>query len=377
MVDPAGGGLRIGLLTASASRLGGGVFEAVAAHCRMLTDLGHAPHVFAIDDDAAAEDRSRFDAPVTLAPLIGPAQIGYAPSLLPALLAADLDVLHLHGIWMYPSLAGARWATRTRRPYVISPHGMLDPWITARGRWKKALAKTGYERASWRAARTFHALTGRESADIRREAGAVRIDVIPNPAPAAAPPRTAMPGPHVVYIGRLHAKKNLLPLIEGWRMAFAAGDLPADATLSIAGWGDADYAAALTQPAGDMPSIRLCGPVYGSEKHALLAEARAVALPSLSEGLPMAMLEAWADGIPTIMTEDCNLPEGFAAGAAMPCGHDADTIAAALTSALAKDEGEWLAMSAAARGLAAGPFGKDSIATRWDRLYRGLAGNAA
>jgi poly(glycerol-phosphate) alpha-glucosyltransferase len=41
---------------------------------------------------------------------------------------------------MYPSRAGLQWARRTGKPYLISPHGMLDPWITGRGRAKKALA---------------------------------------------------------------------------------------------------------------------------------------------------------------------------------------------------------------------------------------------
>ena len=34
-------------------------------------------------------------------------------------------------------------------------------------------------------------------------------------------------------------------------------------------------------------------------------------LPSFSEGLPMAVLEAWAYGLPVLMTDHCNLPEGF------------------------------------------------------------------
>ncbi len=76
----------------------------------------------------------------------GPPVFGFAPGLLDAIKAADLDVLHLHGIWMYPSRVAERWAAATGKPVVISPHGMLDPWILSRGRWKKAIARALYEK---------------------------------------------------------------------------------------------------------------------------------------------------------------------------------------------------------------------------------------
>ena len=182
------GGLRVTLLTASASRLGGGVATALHSHAAMLREAGAEVTVVALEDRHSDEDRALLGpVPLRIARVSGPAFFGYAPDLLDQLLETRADLLHLHGIWMYPSRAGERWARRTGRPYVISPHGMLDPWITARGRWKKALARAGYERASWRQVSAFHALTGDEAADIRREAGERRTFVIPN----AGPPRSA------------------------------------------------------------------------------------------------------------------------------------------------------------------------------------------
>ena len=59
------------------------------------------------------------------------------------------------------------------------------------------------------------------------------------------------------------------------------------------------------------------GPAFGGEKDQLLRRADAFVLPSLSEGLPMSVLEAWAYGLPVVMTPECNLPEGFASQAAL------------------------------------------------------------
>jgi len=363
-------GRRIGLLTAWASRAGGGVFEAVVTQAAMIRASGGEAVMFALAEEHSEADRARFaPSAVHVHAVTGPAQVGYAPGLAASLLAADLDCLHLHGIWMYPSHAGARWAQQTGRPYLISPHGMLDPWITARGRWKKALARAGYERSSWRAASAFHGLTAGEAEDIRRETGRSEIIVIPNAGPAVATPDHAVRPPHVVYIGRIHPKKNLLALVAAWRQA----SKPESSRLTIAGWGEADDIAALRETIGQPEdSIHFAGPVFGEAKQALLGSARFVILPSLSEGLPMAILEGWASGAPSIMTPACNLPEGFAAGAALECATDAVSIAQALTGALRLDETIWQAMARAARALAAGPFAAETVAARWAEAYGGL-----
>jgi len=367
------GGLRIGLLTASASRLGGGVFEAVVAHAAMIREAGGEPQIFALADRHSAEDAARFgDSAPLVCPVVGPPQIGYAPALVPALMAARLDCLHLHGIWMYPSSAGATWAARTGRPYIISPHGMLDPWITARGRWKKALARIGYERRGWRSAHALHALTGREAEDIARESGRRDSLIIPNagPEPFGDPARRRQN--RIAYIGRIHAKKNLIALVEAWGRARR----PADARLDIAGWGAAEDVADLERAVGASDgSVRFLGPVYGAQKAALLADARFGILPSLSEGLPMAALESWAAATPTILTDQCNLPEGFVAGAALECGYDAAAITPVIERALSMDEGAWEQMARAADALARGPFAATTIRAHWCGAYRAAVGN--
>jgi glycosyltransferase involved in cell wall biosynthesis len=360
-------GKRIGLLTSSASRLNGGVFEAVLVQADMIRRLGGEAHVFALHDRHTDDDRPRFGvSPVVTAPVVGPQQVGYAPGLLPLLLGAGLDCLHLHGIWMYPSAAGQAWARQTGRPYIISPHGMLDPWITARGRLKKAVARLAYERASWRSAWGLHALTSREASDITREAARSDSFVIPNAGPLpTAHPATGRSNT-IFYISRIHPKKNVLTLVQAWLQA----KRPADAQLVIAGWGaDHDVAELEAAVALAGPSVTFIGPTFGERKAELLASSRFVVLPSLSEGLPVAILEAWAEGTPVIMTDQCNLGEGFASGAALACGYDAAAIAPVLEAALAMDDAQWVGMSAAALSLASTHFSAQRITGLWGQTY--------
>jgi glycosyltransferase involved in cell wall biosynthesis len=370
--------LRIGILTPWSSRLGGGVFEAVVNHALALRVHGNIePIVFAGEDHCSAEDLPRFQGlPVHTRKSYEPSLFGFAPGLIGDLAAADVDLLHLHGIWMYPSHCGAAWAAWTGKPYVISPHGMLDPWITGRGRWKKGLARLGYENRSWNHASLFHGLTQAEAWDIARELQAIgierRIEVVPNAgAPSAWGGRSEEPS-SIVYIGRIHSKKNLGALIDAWRIL---AEERRGHRLLIAGWGEkagvADLHAKLE--AATDPSIAFLGPVYGEEKRALLAEARFFVLPSLSEGSPMAIIEAWAHGLPTLMTKACNLPQGFAGGAALEIGTDAGSIASVLRQALAMPSALWDRMSRAASELAETQFSPRVVAERWVEIYEELA----
>ena len=363
-------GLRIGLLTAAASRLGGGVAEAVMIQAAMIRQLGGEAVIFALADEFAEEDRARYaPSELHLHPLRGPAQIGYAPGLAQSLLAARLDLLHLHGIWMYPSRAGSRWAKATGKPYLISPHGMLDPWITGRSKGKKAVARLLYEHDSWRRARAFHALTPREAGDVQTQSGKTNSLIIPNAGPPLSALVERLRPPHVVYLGRIHPKKNLLALVEAWAQLAPGGE----ARLTIAGWGDdasvADLRAAL---AAGPASAQFIGPVYGAAKQALLDSARFTVLPSLCEGLPMSVLEGWSAGAPAILSDECNLPDAAAQGAGIDSGFSTQSIAAALGQALALNEADWLAMARASQALGAGPYSAVEITAHWGRAYRAL-----
>jgi poly(glycerol-phosphate) alpha-glucosyltransferase len=178
-----------------------------------------------------------------------------------------------------------------------------------------------------------------------------------------------------VFIGRIHPKKNLRAQIAGWT---ASGAGATGARLRIAGWGDDRHVAELREmiaAAGD--SAAFLGPVYGAAKADLLGAARFIVLPSLSEGLPMAILEAWAAGVPTVMSRACNLDGGFAAGAALDCGTNPDAIAVALRRALAVGDEQWCAMAGAARHLAAGAYAPDTIAESWAGCYRAAIADAS
>ena len=343
------------------------------AQAELLRSLGAVPVILGLRDDDSANDGWRLDGIETfLVDRAGPGALAYAPQLPDALASAQLDLLHLHGVWQYPTHAAGRWAETTGRPLVISPHGMFDPWITGRNAWKKHLARFLWERRAWHAATAFHALTEAEADDIAYETQGAKVATIANPAPVTSAPSDLPRGANALYLGRIHEKKNIAALVAAWIEARPA--LPSDATLTIAGWGDDEGIAMLEQAMQGHrdQGIEFVGAAFGGQKAALFDLARFLVLPSLSEGLPMAILEAWAANVPTIQSAHCHLPEGVASGAAIECGADPASIRDALVRGLTMSEEEWQTMSAAARSLASGPFSQPVIASRWEAFYSAL-----
>jgi poly(glycerol-phosphate) alpha-glucosyltransferase len=131
------------------------------------------------------------------------------------------------------------------------------------------------------------------------------------------------------------------------------------------------------------------GPAFGKEKEALLRSAEGFVLPSLSEGLPMSVLEAWAYGLPVVMTPECNLPEGFASQAALEI-RNASTLHQATSHSplatptkLAPDwdglrgflemgEGERRSMGMRGRRLVEERFAWPKVAARMREIYESL-----
>lgn len=382
--------MKIGQLLTSLSWRGGGVSELARGLSLALSRRGVAVEVFGVQD-AATNDALETWHPLQprLARRVGPVPLAWAPGQLRALLDARLDALHVHGLWTSQSWRALRWARESARPYVVSPHGMLDAWALRRSGAAKRLACWLFETRHLKRAACLHSLCAAESAAIRAYGYRGAICEIPpavepasdGSAPATAPWRPVEAGRSVLlYLGRLHPKKGLPALVAGWAEARRQSRPLTEAWhLVLAGWDEGGHAAelaSLARASGVADSMSLVGPVLGADRSASYRAARAFVLPSLSEGLPLVVLEAWAHGLPVLMTEACHLPEGFDARAALRFPPEPGGIARGLLGLLALSDGERAAMGEHGRKLVERRFSWSAVAPRFVAVYAWLAGAA-
>jgi len=314
------------------------------------------------------------------AALVAAAQAGGTPARL----------VHSHGLWLAPS----RTSRRLRRfglPSVVAPHGMLDPWAWRRRRALKQLLWWAGERTTVQAASCLQALCQAEQDAIRALGITAPIALIPNgvdrpdgspAARALLPPPPWLPhgvpdgAPVLLFLGRFHAKKGLAPLLAAWQRLQQHS--PGEAWLVLAGFGDGG-ALAWQQAVHPIPYLRVIGPVHGAAKASAFAHASGFVLPSYSEGLPMAALEAMGWGLPCLLSAACNLPAAFLTGAAWEAPPIPELLQAQLehwVSAACTEPLELAAMGLAGQNLVTQQFSWRRVAAQTTELYAWLLGEA-
>lgn len=259
--------------------------------------------------------------------------------------AKGADILHLHGVWEPVIPAAARTARAAGVPYVVAPHGMLDPWSMRQKALKKHVALAlGYHGLLDRAA-FLHALNADEADLIAPLGLRCPFEVIPNGVPPETFADLPAPGafrrdrpelgsdPYVLFLGRLHHKKGLDHLADAF--ARLAPRFPA-ARLVIAGpdGGEREPFERQIRAAGLADRVHVVGPLYGPDKLAALVDATAFCLPSRQEGFSVAVTEAMACGLPVVISDACHFPEVADAGAGIITPADGVATAEALARLL-------------------------------------------
>jgi glycosyltransferase involved in cell wall biosynthesis len=263
--------------------------------------------------------------------------------------AAESDLVHLHTLWTYPTLRAA-WACRKAgTPYLVMPHGMLDPNSVRRKRVKKWLYAKLVEAPNLRhAARLVY--THPEEERLARQSVPGLPDGQIVPLAADEPPTTDRDrlageffaqhpdlagGPVVLFLGRLHPKKGLDLLVPAF--AEVVRSVP-EARLVLVGPGDAGYVAklkAVIAAANITERVAFLGPLAGREKWAALATARVFALTSYQENFAITAVEAMSIGTPVMLSHRVNIwPDVKSANAGIISELDTTLIAGNLLKVL-------------------------------------------
>ncbi len=323
--------MRVLQVLPSLSASAGGTAEGVIQQSLALMKLGHTVHVVTLDSPAVSIASGLPESAVSL---LGPARYkyGYCSRLRSWLdfHGQSFDVMVIHGLWQYPGLCASRAARRSRIPYVVYLHGMLDPWFKQTYPLKH-LKKVAYwllfERHVLRHARLVLSTTQEEQLRARhsfplysaREA-VVGFGIHGRPASetydrnAVFEAYPDLSGKRVLlFLARLHAKKGCDLLIRAFAEVAARDER---LRLVIAGPDDGDVRVELEQLArasAMAERILFLGLVEGDLKWSALENAEALALPSHQENFGVAVAESLASSVPVLISDKVNISREVAA----------------------------------------------------------------
>lgn len=174
----------------------------------------------------------------------------------------------------------------------------------------------------------------------------------------------------VLYAGALNQRKGYADLIKAF--AKVATKHP-DWSVVLAGNGELERARELAQKLGIEQQVKLLGWVSGEQKDKAYKEATVFCLPSYAEGFPMAVLDAWAYGLPVITTPVGGIPDIAEDGKNLLLFNpgDIDKLAECMDRMMS-DEALRGSLAAESERLAATTFNIDTINEQVGALYEEL-----
>ena len=383
--------MRIVHVIASLAPRYGGPSRAVVDMCAGLAARGHEVELLTTDIDGP---HARLAVPLEQPIDVGGAMVTYFRVQRPRAYELSLplgralarevpraDVVHVHSLYLFHGLVAGHYARRHNVPYVIRPHGTLNPYHRAEGRTKKAVYGRLVEQRNLDRASAIHCVSEQEARHVKtagikapRYVVPLGVDTDAFGRPSSAEALLARHGELrgrrlITYLGRLTAKKRLDIVLEGFAAAVATEP---DLQLVVAGPDDEGMSADLATRAralGIENLVTMLGFIDGPEKVALLQHSLTFVLPSEDENFAVAAVEALAASLPVIVARGVAVSDDVAAAeAGLVVETDVEDVRAAIV-ALARDRDLATRLGNNARRLANGHFSRAEAARRLEEMY--------
>ena len=300
----------------------GGPAEVIPAICTAMVDAGADVTLATLAGDSAqsVDDAAAHGVRVLRYPPTFRHTIWYSRELHRHIeqLASEHDIVHIHGIWQFPDWVAAASARRAGIPYVISPHGLLQPARLKKSSLKKRVATVLADRAMLNQASCLHA-TALDEADAFRLFGyRGPIAMIPNgitPAEQLGDDRAAMleatfrrdfPETRgrrlLLFLSRIEPIKGVTTLARAW--SECARQFP-DWHLVVVGPDERSHlreVLAILRDGGVLDRTTITGPLYAERKTAAYLASELFVLPTISENFGLVIGEALSHRLPVITT---------------------------------------------------------------------------
>jgi len=303
----------------------GGPIEAVQRITEVLLRDGHDIQVLSLESGKEIASRHFHFPLLGLGPSIG--RFRYTSSLKPWMRrnAERFDAIILHGLWNYVSVGAWLGIRKTRTPYFIFTHGMMDPWfrehyplkhIKKQIYWTLLQGRALHdarrvlftcEEEMLRARNVFYGHPYREQVVLYGTADPEKERVADSAAFLNAFP-VLRDRRFLLFISRIHPKKGCDLLIQAFGDCMA--QLPTDLDLVMAGPDQAGWVPrlkAIAAERGIANRVHWTGMLKGDLKWGAFRAAEAMILPSHQENFGFVVAESMACSTPVLTSDKVNI----------------------------------------------------------------------
>jgi glycosyltransferase involved in cell wall biosynthesis len=259
----------------------------------------------------------------------------------------EYDMVEIHGIFNYPCLAGGYASRRASIPYVVHPHGQLDPFDLRKHALLKRIVGRLLVRRLLAGARRILTASTLECERLETYGEAVSAETLPLPYEVSdeGADRDAFRLKYelqdrqvVLFLGRIDYKKGIGYLVDAF--ADVVAHFP-NAVLLLVGDDRAGYGVGLRKRVREANlgrCVLFLGPLDGEQKSSALSVAAVLALVSDNENYGLVLVEAAWWGIPVVISREVYIGSFLeAAGAALVVDRNPSAVATALKTLLGDD----------------------------------------
>lgn len=222
---------------------------------------------------------------------------------------SQYSLFHFHDVFIIPQIISSYILRLFKKPYIVSPHGVLDPVRLQKKNVVKKLLKPFVDDMLHHAKALV--ATSEKEANILKKHGYKNVVTIYN-----GVAMTETKNNHefkrfqnnelltILYIGKLHPQKGLFELLQALTLTNQQFQL------LVAGPDDGDKDRLANFVATNkLSNVHFLGFVNESDKESLYEVADLFIHPSHSEGFSISILEALSHELPVLITEACNFPD--------------------------------------------------------------------
>ncbi|TCN14062.1 glycosyltransferase involved in cell wall biosynthesis [Bacillus sp. BK006] len=306
----------------------GGPSQAIVGMTESLSNLSHEVTIFTTNQDgdgvldvSTKEPIQRNGVTIRYFSIQTPRFFGTSFPMLRELKREirKFDIVHIHSLYLFHGAVAAYYCRKYNIPYIVRPHGTLDPFLYKRHRGRKAILEFLFENKNLNHAAALH-YTTEEEWELAKE-------FINNPNGFVVPNGINLENYYspksldefydkypeikdkkvVLFFSRLNFKKGLDLLIDSFTQVAKQKE---DVHLMIVGPDNEGYGAQVKEWIKENNidnKVTFTGMLTGEEKLQALSVAEMFVLPSYSENFGISVIEAMIMGLPVIISNKVNI----------------------------------------------------------------------